>query len=132
MPNARGRLAIAAVTITALLSAAAAFASTPILVYENSAVIQGLKVRPSMLTMAADGNDTITSLHWTGWGSSAARAKGLNHVNNCIPSCADGHITTVHVAVRLFSRGYYHGNYVYECYAVKPASAAYLRRIYLP
>jgi len=82
--------------------------------------------------MAADGNDTITRLHWTGWGTSTARAKGLNHVNNCNPSCADGHIKEVHVTVRLFSRGYYHGNYVYECYAVKPASAAYLRRFCLP
>lgn len=84
---------------------AAALASAPIRVYRNPAVIQGLKVRPSTLTLAADGNYMITWLHWTGWGSSTARANGVNHVNNCVPDCANGHIWKVRVSVRLFSRG---------------------------
>ena len=98
----------------------------------GAAVIRGLKVRPSTPTMPADGNYTITGLRWNGWGSSAARAGGINHVNNCVPDCADGHIRKVRVSVRLMSRGCYRGKYVYRCYAVKPAAAAYLRRFCLP
>jgi hypothetical protein len=115
-----------------LLLAAPVVASTPIRAYQNPAVIQGLKVRPRSLTMAADGNYTITGLRWTGWGSPSARAQGVNHVNNCVPNCAQGHVRKVRVSVRLFSRGFYRGHYVYRCYAVKPAAASYLRRFCLP
>lgn len=132
MGNASVRRAVFPAVAVTLLSAATAFARTPIRVYENPAVIQHLRVRPSTLTMAADGNYTITGLHWAGWGSATARAHGINHVNNCVPNCAHGHISKVRVSVRLFSRGYYHGDYVYRCYAVKPAPAAYLRHFCLP
>ena len=96
---------LAAVAVI-LLSAATAVASTRIRAYENPAVIQGLEIRPPTLTMAADGNDTITGLRWNGWGSSTARASGINHVNNCLPDCASGHITKMRVTVRLFTRGF--------------------------
>ena len=82
--------------------------------------------------MSRSGNYTITGLHWTGWGSSTARASGINHVDNCVPNCASGHITKVRVSVRLFSRGYYQGNFVYRCYVIKPAAVAYLRHFCLP
>lgn len=124
--------AVSAAVAVVLLAAAAAGANTRVRAYQNSAVIQGLQVRPATLTMAADGNDTITGLRWTGWGSTATHASGVNHVNNCVPNCAQGHITMVRVSVRLFSRGYYRGDYVYRCYAVKPAAVAYLRRFCLP
>ncbi len=54
------RRAAFAIMAVILLSAAAAVASARMRAYQNPAVIQGLKVRPSTLTMAADGNDTIT------------------------------------------------------------------------
>ncbi len=60
--------------------------------------------------MAADGNDTITGLRWAGWGAATARANGINHVDNCVPNCAQGHIRKVRVSVHLFSRGFYHGH----------------------
>jgi hypothetical protein len=44
----------------ALGKPAVAIAVTTIRVYENPAVIQDLTVRPRQLTLAADGNDTIT------------------------------------------------------------------------
>jgi len=116
----------------ALLSASAALASTSIKVFQNPAAIQGLTVQPSSLTMAADGNDTITGLHWASWGSSTAHASGVNHVNNCLPNCAEGHATKVTVSVTLSSPGYYKGSYVYRCYAVSPTTDEYLRHFCLP
>lgn len=114
------------------MPAAAAIARV-LRVYENPAVIQGLTVRPTQLTLAADGNDTITELRrWNRWGSSTASARGINHVNNCIPDCADGRISRVRVTVRLSRRGEYRGHYVCKCYAVKPPAAAYLRHFCLP
>jgi hypothetical protein len=102
-------------------------------VYENPAVIQGLTTRPAQLTLSADRNYTITGLrHWQGWGTPIAGASGINHVNNCVPDCADGHVAKVHVTVQLSKRGKYQGHYVYQCYAVKPAAAAYLRHFCLP
>ena len=126
-----GRL-LSAPIIVLLLPAATALAITPVRVYQNPAVAQGLKVKPATLTMAADGNYAITGLRWTGWGSATARATGINHIDNCVPSCAHGHIHKVRVSVRLFNRGFYHGHHVYLCYAVKPAAAAYLRHFCLP
>jgi len=132
MGNGRVCYTVLAAVAATLFSASAAVASVPIRAFANPAVIQGLKIRPRTLTMAADGNDTITGLRWTGWGTSTAHATGVNHVNDCTPNCASGHITKVHVSVRLFSRGYYQGNYVYRCYAIKPATVAYLRHFCLP
>jgi hypothetical protein len=52
-----------------------ALAADTIRVYENPAVIQSLTLRPSRLTLAADGNYTITGLrYWNGWGTSVAQA----------------------------------------------------------
>lgn len=111
---------------------AATTAGPRTLVYEEPSVIQGLKVQPSTLVMAGDGNDMITGLRWSGWGSSTARATGVNHVNNCVPSCSDGYVASVRVSVDLFSPGYFRGNYVYRCYAVKPSAPAYLHHFCLP
>jgi hypothetical protein len=106
---------------------------SPIRVYQNPAVIQGAKVKPRQLTMAADGNYTITGMrNWSGWGTAIAKAKGINHINNCVPNCATGHISPVNVTVRLTQPGDYQGRYVYTCYAVKPAAVTYLRHFCLP
>lgn len=123
-------VAVAALAALLLLPVSS-LASAQIRAYANPAVMQGLEVRPSTLTMAADGNDTITGLKWSAWGGSTARASGTNHVNNCVPNCAAGAITPVHVSVSLSSPGYYRGNYIYRCYAIKPAPAAFLEHFCL-
>jgi hypothetical protein len=111
---------------------ARAVGSSPILVYANPAILDGLRLRPTQITFAADGNYTVTGLrHWHGWGSSSARADGVNHIDNCIPDCATGHISRVSVSVRLFRPGQYRGHHIYRCYAVKPAAVAYLHRVCL-
>jgi len=130
--------ALGVVSVAWLLSGSAygrpsGILAASIRVYENPAVIQGLTTRPAQLTLSADGNYMITGLrHWQAWGAPIAQANGINHVNNCVPDCAAGHVAKVHVTVQLSRRGNYHGHYVYQCYAVKPAAAAYLRHLCLP
>ena len=141
LPMRRRSSLLLIVVLFAVVAAAASAASarppartaaSRIRFYEDVGVLQGLRVRPPQIGFAADGNDTVTGLHWHGWGSSVSYAGGTNHVNNCNPSCAQGHISPVHVRVTLSQPGTYHGHYIYLCYAVKPAAAMYLRHSCLP
>lgn len=43
----------------------------------------------SMLLACADGNASLTGLHWTGW-RGTAQGTGTFRVNDCTPSCATG------------------------------------------
>jgi hypothetical protein len=96
-------------------------ATTTIRVYRNAGVIQNLAVRPRVVTLTADGNDTITGLSWRAWGATTTQATGTNHVNNCLPNCSSGHIARIPTTLTLSRPGYYRGHYVYKCYAIKPA-----------
>jgi hypothetical protein len=88
--------------------------------FDNLGLASGLRQRPAQIDFDADGNNTVTGLHWRGWGGSIARGSGTNHVDNCVPSCAQGHIAKVHVVVTLSSPGRFRGHRVYRCWAVKP------------
>jgi hypothetical protein len=104
----------------------------PIHAYANPVVIEGLRARPTELVMSADGNGYITELsHWVSWGEAYSTARGLNHVNDCDPNCADGHVSKIPVTVTLSRPGIWRGHFVYECYTVKPG-ATYLRHLCLP
>jgi hypothetical protein len=102
------------------LTKRSALAASVIRVYRYAGVIQGLSVQPRSVTLAADGNDTITGLRWRGWGAPTTRASGINHFNDCNPSCANGRIIRIQTTLTLSNRGYYRGHYVYKCYAIKP------------
>ena len=95
----------------------------PISFYRNLGVLQGLRVKPSHIGFDADGNNFVSGLRWRTWGSSVTRAFGTNHVDNCVPNCATGHISTVRVQVSLSSPGVLHGHHIYRCYRVRPANA---------
>jgi hypothetical protein len=95
----------------------------PIYFVKNIAFQGGLRIKPQQIGFAADGNDTVTGLRWRTWGSSVTRAFGTNHVDNCIPDCATGHISLVRVQVSLSSPGIYLDHRAYLCYRVKPANA---------
>lgn len=48
--------------------------------------------RPTnVILTCADAGVTATKLAWTGWGSAFAAAVGVASVNDCDPSCAEGH-----------------------------------------
>jgi hypothetical protein len=124
-------LVLGALAVCASLSSALA-ANGPIYFYRSVGVIQGLRWKPPLIIFAADGNDTVTGLKWRGWGTFVARAFGINHVDNCLPNCAQGRVSLVRVQVSLSSPGLYRGHHVYRCYRVKPANAYLSQRHCLP
>ncbi|MFJ9907248.1 hypothetical protein ACIRVK_30900 [Streptomyces sp. NPDC101152] len=59
-------------------------------------------VRPTDFVLACgDGNSRLASLRWSQWGTTSARAEGVNWVNDCKPYCAAGHFHKYPVIVRL-------------------------------
>jgi hypothetical protein len=50
-----------------------------------------VKQEPARIMFACgDGNYYVTRLHWKSWGTSRAEARGVFHMNDCDPSCAEG------------------------------------------
>lgn len=121
-----------AVMSAAPLSSAGAAASNPIYFYKFVGVLQSLRWKPAQIVFAADGNDAVTGLRWRGWSTSVARAFGINHIDNCIPNCAQGHISLVRAQVSLSGPGYFRGHHVYLCYRVKPSNGYLSQRHCLP
>jgi hypothetical protein len=60
-------------------------------------------VRPGTFELScADGNDTLTKLHWTAWNPGYATATGTQVVNNCTPNCAQGRFNSYPIRVILW------------------------------
>lgn len=60
------------------------------------------EVRPTDFLLACgDGNSRLASLNWSRWDGDAARAQGVNWVNDCEPYCAAGRFHAYPVTVRL-------------------------------
>ncbi|MGW0915327.1 hypothetical protein ACWD1Z_26790 [Streptomyces sp. NPDC002784] len=60
------------------------------------------EVRPTEFILACgDGNSRLASLRWSRWDAGAARAEGVNWVNDCKPYCAAGRFHAYPVTVRL-------------------------------
>ena len=58
------------------------------------------QVRPGGYVLTcADGNDYLAGLHWVSWSGGAAFGRGTEHVNDCIPNCAQGHFHAYPVLV---------------------------------
>jgi hypothetical protein len=127
-----GSLGCGAVIAAGPLSSAGAATSNPIYFYKLVGVLQGLRSKPGQITFAGDGNDFVTGLRWRGWGTSVARAFGTNHVDNCVPNCAQGRISLVRAQVSLSSPGFFRGHHVYLCYRVKPSNGYLSQRRCLP
>lgn len=93
--------------------------------YEAVGISARPRVRPTRIIFSADGNNMVTGLHWTGWGSATARSVGIDHVNNCQPDCAQGHVSKVRAQVRLSRPGLVDGLHIYRCYSVSPSIKGY-------
>ncbi|MFF2009546.1 hypothetical protein ACFVWY_10790 [Streptomyces sp. NPDC058195] len=60
------------------------------------------QVRPGDFLLACgDGNNRLTDIHWSHWGSSSAIGTALDVVNDCQPYCAAGKFHSYPVIVRL-------------------------------
>jgi hypothetical protein len=47
-------------------------------------------VRPSRFIYTGDGSGYLTITTWSSWTRSGATGTGYDHVDNCVPDCADG------------------------------------------
>jgi hypothetical protein len=126
---------IAAVTVGAILPATAqARVRVPHPIYfwnSVAAIIQapGLSpapkvIRPSVIAIFADGAWVVEHLHWTGWGSRVAHAKGTSSASDGIPNIAQGHRKKTPARVTLSHPGRFHGREVYRCFRLTVARPA--------
>jgi hypothetical protein len=59
-------------------------------------------VRPMEILLACgDGTESFTVSRWTRWNRKSARAVGTAEINDCTPSCVDGHVHHYRGAVLL-------------------------------
>ena len=75
-------------------------------------------VRPSVIGLFADGSWDVDHLHWTGWGSSVAHAKGISSASNGIPNMAQGKRIKTPAQVTLSNPGRFQGREVYRCFTL--------------
>jgi hypothetical protein len=62
-------------------------------------------VKPDIVLLACgDGSESFDVARWTRWSPRGARAVGRASINDCTPSCVDGHVHTYR-AVLLLDRG---------------------------
>jgi hypothetical protein len=91
--------------------------------------------KPRVIYVAcADGGIQLRHIHWKHWNSRAATGKARARVNDCTPSCADGHFHRYRATVRLSGRhfcsdsGRYEYTHFYMRYmGRKPAGSRHLR-----
>ncbi|MGH2881752.1 MAG: hypothetical protein ACRDPA_03450 [Solirubrobacteraceae bacterium] len=77
-----------------------------------------LVIRPSGFLLFQDGQWVLQDLHWTGWGSSVARASGISNSSNDIPNAAQGKRIKTWADVTLSNPGRFRGHEVYRCFAL--------------
>ena len=88
-----------ALPVVAVGAPVTSFAATPPAAHQVSRtapVVLGClgeaRTRPGTYLLACgDGNNYLTSLHWSQWGTTGARATGTDVANDCLPYCAAGH-----------------------------------------
>ncbi|WP_042377558.1 hypothetical protein [Streptacidiphilus melanogenes] len=83
----------AAAAVTAV--AAPALAAQPHQAPATTAVVldcagQAQTQPGTFLVACGDGNNYLSGLHWTDWGSATATATGTDNANDCTPNCAAG------------------------------------------
>lgn len=93
--------ALAALTIAGTaLGMSGATATTQTTVKPNAGVAYTAK--PSSIYLAqADGNWYVSNLKWSRWSIDSAKATGVEHKNDCKPTCSNGHFVTKNVNVLL-------------------------------
>lgn len=72
---------------------------------------------PNEILISEDGAGYIRTLTWQNWGSATAIGTGTAMVDNCKPSCAQGHDAMYPATVTVSSPVLY-GNFFLEAYSV--------------
>jgi hypothetical protein len=63
-----------------------------------SCKFHGLVMPRKFILSCGDGNDWLGGLTWVSW-RHVAYGSGVEHLNNCIPTCGAGHFRRFHVLV---------------------------------
>ena len=83
----------AATTSAAAVTRAGSAAAAPQYVVLNCLDMGKAQVKPETISLAcADNGIGLAHLHWTSWTPQLASAYGTTWVNDCKPSCAEGHV----------------------------------------
>jgi hypothetical protein len=85
-------------------------------------------IRPSAIVLFADGSWDIDHLHWAGWGSSVAHARGISSASNGIPNQAQGRRIKHAARITVSHPGRFRGREVYRCYQLTVRRAAITQR----
>lgn len=86
------------------------------------------RVRPSAVLLIEDGSAILETLHWSSWGGTVARAKGILSASNCVPDCAGGKRTHDPAQFVLSQRRHLFGRTVYACYELTDPKAPQIYR----
>ena len=63
------------------------------------------QVKPDTIVLACgDGNESVSGIRWTGWGSTFAAGRGTISIDDCTPNCAAGRDHFYPVVVLLTGR----------------------------
>jgi hypothetical protein len=87
-----------------------------------------LVIRPAFLPLFEDGQWVLEKLRWTGWGSPAARAKGVSNSDNDIPNVAEGKRIYTWAKVTVSHPGVWRNHRIYRCIRIRvpaPATSSY-------
>jgi hypothetical protein len=95
-------LAIALVAAALIAGGAASSGAATQTVVPRDCVHEAVKPRSIIIT-CADANFVLTGLKWSYWRRSSAAGAGSAKINDCKPSCAEGHFHKYPVSVRLSS-----------------------------
>jgi hypothetical protein len=78
-----------------------------------------LIIEPRSFLLFQDGQWILEDLHWTGWGTSVARARGISNSSDDIPDAASGKRIKTWGEVTLSNSGQFKGHEVYRCFAMR-------------
>ena len=77
-----------------------------------------LVTRPAGFVLFLDGQWVLQNLHWTGWGSTVARATGVSNSSTGIPDAAHGRRIKTWADMTLSDPVRWHGHEVYSCFTI--------------
>jgi hypothetical protein len=69
--------------------------------------------KPRSFTPSVDGSFSFTRVNWTGLTTETGRATAIEHVNDCVPTCAAGHFRVRTVSLTFTTVRPYHRNWIF-------------------
>src|SRR3954447_11711314 len=59
------------------------------------------RYKPKRVWLSGDSTLYVNRIHWRAYNGYVAKARGVGHINDCNPDCADGHFHRHRLALRL-------------------------------